>query len=130
MKTEYTKKCKNLSILFKVLNWILCFGIAAATIIAFLAGHQGDGMMKEKIGTVIYGIGLSLIPMLVLAIVVKDKIRPTVWMLDIILTNYLFGSVAMYTTFGIWIISEYIISPLAKRYSSLYLINREIDKRN
>ena len=85
--------------------------------------------LKEKLGTVIYGIGLSLIPMIVLAILVKDKIRPTVWMIDIILANYLFGSTVMYITFAIWLISEYIIGPLAKHYRELYVINKEIDRR-
>ena len=83
MKTERTIKCKKLGILFTVLNWILCFGLAVAFIICFLAmngGGQGEDSvtMKEKLGTIIYGFGLSLIPMLILAIVVKDKIRPTV----------------------------------------------------
>ena len=134
MKTERTIKCKKLGILFTVLNWILCFGLAVAFIISYLAmngGGQGEDSvtMKEKLGTIIYGFGLSLIPMIVLSIVVKDKIRPTVWMVDIILANYLFGSWCMYLTFGIWLISEYVVGPLAKHYRNLYTINKEIDRR-
>lgn len=83
MKTERTIKCKKLGILFTVLNWILCFGLAVAFIICFLVlsgnGQGEDSVtMKEKLGTIIYGFGLSLIPMVILAIVVKDKVRPTV----------------------------------------------------
>lgn len=83
MKTERTIKCKKLGILFTVINWILCFGLAVAFIICFLAlsgSGQGEASvtMKEKLGTIVYGFGLSLIPMVILAIVVKDKIRPTV----------------------------------------------------
>ena len=130
MKTERTIKCKRLSIAFSIINWIMCFGLAVGLIIVFASGMDpANEPLKEKLGTVIYGIGLSLIPMIVLAILVKDKIRPTVWMLDIILANYLFGSIVMYITFSIWLISEYVVGPLAKHYRELYLINKEIDRR-
>ena len=134
MKTERTIKCKRLGILFTVLSWILCFGLAIAFIIAFLAmngngnGEQSE-TMKEKFGTIVYGFGLSLIPMLVLSIIVKDKIRPTVWMIDVILANYLFGSWLMYVVFAIWLIDQYVIGPLGKHYRQLYTINKEIDRR-
>lgn len=134
MKTERTIKCKRLGILFTVLSWVLCFGLAVAFIISFLAMNgNGSGeqsaTMKEKFGTIIYGFGLSLIPMLVLSIIVKDKIRPTVWMIDVILANYLFGSWLMYVVFAIWLIDQYVIGPLGKHYRQLYTINKEIDRR-
>lgn len=134
MKTERTIKCKRLGILFTVLSWLLCFGLAVAFIIAFLAmNRNGSGeqsaTMKDKFGTIIYGFGLSLIPMLVLSIIVKDKIRPIVWMIDVILANYLFGSWLMYVVFAIWLIDQYVIGPLGKHYRQLYTINKEIDRR-
>ena len=134
MKTERTIKCKRLGILFTALSWVLCFELAVAFVISFLAmngsgsGEQSE-TMKEKFGTIIYGFGLSLIPMLVLSIIVKDKIRPTVWMIDVILANYLFGSWLMYIVFVIWLIDQYIIGPLGKHYRQLYTINKEIDRR-
>ena len=134
MKTERTIKCKKLGILFTILSWLLCFGLAVGFVIAFVAmngsgGGENSATMEEKFGTIVYGFGLSLIPMLVLAIVVKDKIRPTVWMLDIILANYLFGSWMMYIVFAIWIVDQYVIGPLGKHYRQLYTINKEIDRR-
>lgn len=134
MKTERTIKCKKLGILFTILSWLLCFGLAVGFVIAYIAMNgNGNGedsaTMKEKFGTIVYGFGLSLIPMLVLAIIVKDKIRPTVWMLDVILANYLFGSWMMYIVFAIWIVDQYIIGPLGKHYRQLYIINKEIDRR-
>lgn len=134
MRTERTIKCKRLGILFTALSWVLCFGLAVAFVISFLAMNgSGNGeqsaTMKEKFGTIIYGFGLSLIPMLVLSIIVKDKIRPTVWMIDVILANYLFGSWLMYVVFAIWLIDQYVIGPLGKHYRQLYTINKEIDRR-
>ena len=130
MKSERTKKCKSLATLFTVISWFLCFGLAIVYVIVFVTGMDpAQPSIKEKLGIVIYGIGLSLIPMLVLAILVKDKVRPTVWMLDVILANYLFGSVVMYVTFGIWVLDEYVIGPLGRHYRQLYTINKEIDRR-
>lgn len=130
MKTERTIICKRLGITFSIINWILCFGLAITFIITFTSGMDiSNETLKEKLGTIIYGIGLSLIPLIVLAILVKDKIRPTIWMIDIILANYLFGSTVMYITFIIWLISEYVVGPLARHYKELYIINKEIDRR-
>ena len=126
--SERTRKYKWGRLLF-ILDWVLCFGTALAFIITYASGAQGDESLKEKLGTIVYGFGAGLIPMVVLAIIVKDKIRPTVWMIDIVLANYLYGSVGMYIVLGVWFIGEYIIMPLSKRFSTLYLVNREIDAR-
>ena len=133
-KSKRTVDCKKVAVAMYILNWVLCFGLAIALVIAFLitkdqAPTEDQETLQEKLGTIIYGIGLSLIPMIVLAIVVKDKIRPTVWMIDIILANYLFGEIAMYIVFAIWLVSEYVVGPVGKHYKSLYTINKEIDRR-
>lgn len=133
-KSKRTVDCKKVAIAMYVLNWVLCFGLAIALVIAFLitkdqAPTEDQETLQQKLGTIIYGIGLSLIPMVVLAIIVKDKIRPTVWMIDIILANYLFGEIAMYIVFAIWLVSEYVVGPVGKHYKNLYTINKEIDRR-
>ena len=133
-KSKRTVDCKKVALAMYILNWVLCFGLAIALVIAFLitkdqAPTEDQASLQEKLGTIIYGIGLSLIPMVILAIVVKDKIRPTVWMIDIILANYLFGEIAMYIVFAIWLVSEYVVGPVGKHYKNLYTINKEIDRR-
>lgn len=133
-KSKRTVDCKKVAVAMYILNWVLCFGLAVALVIAFLvtkdqAPTEDQATLQQKLGTIIYGIGLSLIPMVVLAIIVKDKIRPTVWMIDIILANYLFGEIAMYIVFAIWLVSEYVVGPVGKHYKNLYTINKEIDRR-
>lgn len=133
-KSKRTVDCKKVALAMYILNWVLCFGLAIALVIAFLitkdqAPTEDQETLQQKLGTIIYGIGLSLIPMVVLAIVVKDKIRPTVWMIDIILANYLFGEIAMYIVFAVWLVSEYVVGPVGKHYKNLYTINKEIDRR-
>ena len=127
-----TKQIRNRTILFKVLEWILCYGLLLAYIIIFLAGKEPteDGLtFEQKFGTVITTLGISLLPMIVLSIIVKDKIRPCVWMINIIASNYLLGNAAMYTTFAIWLIDTYGIANLARLYGNRYIINKELDKR-
>ncbi len=133
-KTKRTIDCKRVALAMYILNWVLCFGLAIALVIAFIATREttpteNQESMQEKLGTIIYGIGLSFIPMIILAILVKDKVRPTVWMVDIILANYLFGSMVMYIVFGVWLISEYVVGPVGRHFKSLYTINKEIDRR-
>lgn len=128
--TARTKKCKKLGVLFHFISWFLCFGTALTFVIIGISRGWGSGNtdIKSTVGTVVYGIGVSLIPMAILAIVVKDRIRPTVWMIDIILANYLFDSWLMYIVFAAWLIDQYIIAPLAKSYINKYTINKEIDR--
>lgn len=127
-----TKQIRNKTILFKILEWILCYGLLLTYVIIFLAGKEPteDGLtFEQKFGTVITTLGISLLPMIVLSIVVKDKIRPCVWMINIIASNYLLGNAAMYTTFAIWLIDTYGIANIAKLYANRYIINKELDKR-
>ena len=98
--------------------------------IIFLSRRGGGSENKEtasKLKTLIYSIGLSLLPLIVISIIVKDKIQPTLWMLNVILSNYLLGNIAMYIVFALWLINEYIILPLNNKYKLKYKIRQEID---
>lgn len=129
--TKYTKNCRNKSIIFTLISWLLCFGIAITFIVITLSKPKGETTeISQKAMSLVTAIGVSLLPMIILAIVAKDKIRPTVWMIDVIMANILFNSTVMYVIFAVWLVDEYVISALAKRYRSKYLINQEIDKRN
>lgn len=130
MKSERTKNCKKLGILFTCLSWDLCFGLAITfVVIAIVSPHSEQTEIQKRALSLVYAIGVSLIPMIVLAFIAKDKIRPTVWMLNIIMSNILFNQTIMYIIFAIWVIDEYLIHSLAKKYRTKYVINKEIDKR-
>ena len=124
-----TKKFKNLDIIFHILSWILCFGTAAFLVLLKVCGAEEGTPLKETIGSVLYGWLVSNIPLVALSIIVKDKIRPVVWMVDVIMSNIVFGGIAIYIVFGIWVIDEYVISPLARSFNNKYVINKEIDIR-
>lgn len=124
-----TKKFKKLDIIFHILSWVLCFGTAAFLVLLKVCGAEEGTSLKETIGSIVYGWLVSNIPLVALSIIVKDKIRPVCWMVDVIMSNIVFGGIAIYIVFGIWIVDEYIISPLARSFHNKYVINKEIDIR-
>ena len=129
--TQYTRKCKAKHIILKIISYTLCFGAALAMIIyGFATGVFGKGgPIKDKIGTIMYSFILSLIPLVVLTIIAGKKVRPLVFMIDLVVANILFASIGLYTMLGLWICDAYIFTPLAAYYKNKYTINKEIDKR-
>lgn len=129
--TQYTRKCKAKHVIFKIISYTLCFGAALAMIIyGFATGVFGKGgPIKDKIGTIMYSFILSLIPLVVLTIIAGKKVRPLVFMIDLVVANILFASIGLYTMLGLWICDTYIFTPLAAYYKNKYTINKEIDKR-
>ena len=139
--TSYRKKYR----IVKSLNWLLCYGLAVFMIVFAIASYSTpDSKLMEdltvKFGTVPMGYveklksiaisaAASVIPMIILSITVKDKIRPLIWMINIILSNILIGEIMMYIVFATWFFSEYILIPLGNSLENKYVINKEIDKR-
>lgn len=100
-----------------------------------LTGKKTDGngsslKITDIIGSAVYSFILTNIPLIVLSIVVKDKIKPLIWMMNVIMANVVFGSVAIYIIFAIWLAETYIITPLKDKYKRRWEINREIDLRD
>ncbi len=124
-----TKKFKKLDIIFHILSWVLCFGTAAFLVLLKVCGAEEGTPLKETIGSVVYGWLVSNIPLVALSIIVKDKIRPVCWMVDVIMSDIVFGGIAIYIVFGIWLLDEYVISPLARSFHNKYVINKEMDRR-
>lgn len=127
--SKITKQNKNKSIFFSILNWLFCFGTFIAYLIYFFATNGAGGDLEAKLGTIIYGFLLSIIPFVLIFILVRNKVKNIIWMGNMILSQYLFGSVALYITFGLWFLDEYIVAPLSNRYKNKYIINKEIDNR-
>lgn len=89
-----TQKYKKRAIWLTILSWLLCFGTAIALIIIAvnrysgnesevmleLSGRFGDKAQEylEKIKTIMMTSLVSMVPMVILSIIVKDKIRPLI----------------------------------------------------
>lgn len=140
-----TKKLKKISLLLYVVSWLLCFGLFVIFVnvgVNRYMTNDGSTMVEfeerfgslateyvNKLKTITITALVGLIPMAVLSILVKDKFKPTIWMLNIILSNILVDSWAMYLVFVLWLIDNYVLRPLAKKYQLRYQINKEIDAR-
>ena len=133
--TNVTIKYKKKACFFSFISWIICFGTAVTLIIvAFNSAvnrevNEGIITLTERAKTIITTVIVSLMPMVILSVIVKDKIRPLCWMINIILSNIMVGSWLMYVVFAVWFIDEYIIRRIAKSMTNRYVINKEIDKR-
>ena len=132
--TDITRKYKRLTITFTVLSWASCFGLALVLIIiALVTNGESNGPtleeVKNALGAVLWGFILSLMPMLVLAIIVKDKVKPLVWVANIIMANAI-SSTLMYVVFVVWLLEEYVFGPLKNYFKEKYRINKTIDQRS
>lgn len=129
--TNITKRYKVQSVTLAMISWFCCFGVACIFIVyAFASGLIGaNGNLETKLGTILYGFILSVLPLVAIAVLVKNKVKPLVYMADVIVANAIFGDAGLYTMFIIWIIDTYLITYFAARAHRLYEINREIDKR-
>lgn len=135
MKSEYTKKCARLRNLFKILSPVLWVGTAAFLVfVGFVLKKKPESSESNKYLVIqftnaFYVLGISVMITLVLAIIAKDKVRNTVWMANILLSAYIYGTTGMYVVFAIQCLDEYVVRNLGKHYAAKALINKEIDKR-
>ena len=125
--SKITKRYKRLTRIFTILIYSIWLIVLGVYIITGLV--RGTDKGEEGIGKELLKIFYPMCIAIVLTIFVTQKIKTLGWMVAVILASYLYGNIAMYITFGIWIIDEYILTPLAKKYKNLATINQEIDKR-
>ena len=135
MKSEYTKKCARLRNLFKILSPVLWIGTAVFLVfVGFVLKKKPESNEANKYLTIqftkaFYALGISVMITIVLAVIAKDKVRNTVWMANILMSAYIYGTTGMYIVFVIQCLDEYVIRNLGNYYASKALINKEIDKR-
>ena len=135
MKSEYTKKCARLRNLFKILSPVLWIGTAVFLVfVGFVLKKKPESNEANEYLTIqftkaFYVLGISVMITIILAVIAKDKVRNTVWMANILLSAYIYGTTGMYIVFVIQCLDEYVVRNLGNYYASKALINKEIDKR-
>lgn len=128
-----TKKYRRRYILFFIISSILWLGCCLTLIIIGInKGFDLKGA-EESLGTqlldvfmpmiISYGIGL------VVFIFVKEKMRNTIWMANVLMSVVLFQDIGTYIILGLWMVDEFIIRPIYKHSYNKMVINKEIDKR-
>lgn len=129
MRTAKTKKYKKIYKAISFLSWLICFGLTAFLIIFMFCGKEDGTPLKELLGSYLYGFLMANIPLVVLSLMIKDKIKPVCWMINVIMSNIIFGDVAIYLVFALWLVDNYLLYSIIDVYKDKYRINKEIDDR-
>lgn len=119
-----TKKYKRN---YKLCKWLSVLITLVPLIVYAILGFV-NGTIAQKIS-----LGVCLITALVftaLNIILKYHIRCTIWILLIGIYACIENIIPLLFILAIsTALDEFVLEPLAKKYKSLYVINKEIDKR-
>lgn len=129
MKSTKTKKYKKIYKTTSFISWLICFGLTTFLLVFMLLGKQSGTPIKELLGSYVYGFLMANIPLVLLSLMIKDKIKPVCWMINVIMSNVIFGNIAIYVVFALWLIDTYILYNIIDIYKDKYRINKEIDER-
>lgn len=133
-KTARMKQLKKRKFWLTLINYLLCFGTAALLVLLKICGAEEGTPLKETLGTVVYGFIVAQLPLLAITVLVGTRIKPVVWMVNVVMANIVFGGPAIYFILGIWLVDEYIICPIANNTKTAYIsskeysINKELEK--
>lgn len=117
-KSEYTQTLKKKLNQCKALSWLLCFGTAALLItICIVRGNNSSESLKSTLGTALWTFLFTNLPLVALAFIVKDKVKPVTWMINIVMGATVLPSarLGVYLVCAFWLIDTYIITRKVER---------------
>lgn len=132
--SDRTKKVRKLSFIFFWSSVICYFGVglfALITCLSTVVGHEKSGIdiISESLKTKLVSLSVTMLIGLIIALIIKEKMRIAVYMLSLIVVSLIYKEVGMYIVLAIWAVDEYIFTALHKHYHNLKIINKEIDLR-
>lgn len=132
--SKRTKDTAKLARIFGFLSFLCFFGVAIFTVIACftrIGGGDKEGMeiISEQLKSVLISTSVTIIIVTILALIIKNKVRTTVYMLSLIVNGIIFKEIGMYSILVVWAVDEYLFTNLHNRYKQLAIINKEIDRR-
>ena len=128
-KTARMKQLKKRKFWLTLINYLICYGTALFLILLKIRGAKAETHLKE-----IVGFFTAQIALIAITVLVGTKIKPVVWMVNVVMANIVFGGPAIYFILGIWLVDEYIICPIANNTKTAYIsskeyaINKELEK--
>ena len=130
--TKNYKRRRNIALLIDILLFMGTCGFLV--IYGFLTKFKmtTEPETNQIADAVVAVYGVLLISFLIGGIIVffsKNKARNTVWMANLILSVYLFGTTGMWFVLAIWALDEFVVLQIFKHYREKTSINKEIDKR-
>lgn len=132
MKSKRTKECIRKRWQYQFLSWFLCFGVAVGLIVyGFATKWVGtDSEVAYHVKALCTIALMAMLPMILLSFLVKDKIKPTIRMINIILAAYLVADWFMYVVGAFMLLDTYLITGLIEKYKTAAIANKEIDNRD
>ena len=132
--SQRTKDVKKRAVVYFIISTLMTVGVVlfiVSSAFTTIGGTESTGkdILSEALKAQIISLSVTAIICLLLILIIKDKIRHTLYMLSIIIAAIIYKEVGMYIVAGIWFVDEYIIHALYKRYKNLITINKEIDLR-
>ena len=132
--SKRTKDVKKLSRIFFSLSFVCFLSVAIFSVIAIftrIGGSEEKGIeiISEALKARLVSLSITMIIGVILALIIKDKVRTTIYMLALVINAILFKEVGMYSILGVWALDEYVFTNLHKHYKQLAIINKEIDRR-
>ena len=126
--TKQIKRQKNLLLATQLL--IMLGMVAFLVVYAFVTieRHDSNGI-SEMFAPAIVSLAITVTITSVMLIIVGHRVRNTIWMFNVLMGAYLFGTTGLWTIFVVWLIDEYIIYPLYNRKKTQLISSKLIDKR-
>lgn len=124
-KTARMKQLKKRKFWLTLINYLLCYGTAVFLVLLKVCGAEAGTPLKETLGTVVYGFIVAQLPLIAITAIVGTRIKPVVWMVNVVMANIVFGGPAIYFILGIWLVDEYIICPIANNAKIAYISSKE-----
>lgn len=123
-KSEITKKAQNKARLYRTLSIVITvLPLLIYTIIGFV---NGEVTQKLALGCSIVISGM----LVVVNVIFKKHIRSTIWIMLLGIYMCLNKITTLLLILAITtILDEFVLTPLANKYSNEFKINKEIDKR-
>lgn len=133
--SEATLRYKRKRNIFLLTDILMFMGVCAFLIIygfatKFKITKEEETNQVAQAAMAIYGtLIISFVIGAIIVFFIRNKARNTVWMANLILSVYLFGTNGMWVILTIWALDEFVVIPLYKHNRDRAVINGEIDKR-
>lgn len=134
MASGITKDLKKKRNIFGIISVCLWLGCALASVISIfckidLTNPEGTPIFSEEFKALLISLGTTAIIGIIVACIIKNKVRTFIWMICTIINTVLFKEAGMYIILAIWFFDEYVFYGLYKHYADRVKINKEIDLR-
>lgn len=132
MASPRAKDLKRKKIIFGLVSTLMWVATGLTFVIIALSKFKakdssGMPIFSNELKSIITSIGVTAIIGLIVAVIIKDKIRTFIYMASTVLATLIYKDVGMYIVLAIWLVDEYVIHALYKSYCRKYEIRKEID---